>query len=153
MWLTHAYVFISICFISKIGSILLYHSFCNHCHTKIQRFDWLRGVQLIINFCVTKGKYTLRNSWITKCEKNRGNLICVSWSVIYTFLCKQKQKQTFPSKRKNYLYCGRIDILKVEMNGIYSASDYDINTLKQGRSSKDTKKLTLSWMRVFNNRK
>ena len=39
------------------------------------------------------------------------------------------------------------------MNGIYSASDYDINTLKQGRSSKDTKKLTLSWMRIFNNRK
>ena len=36
---------------------------------KFQGFDWLRGVQLIINFCVTKEKHTLRTSRITKCEK------------------------------------------------------------------------------------
>ena len=36
---------------------------------KFQRFDWLGGAQLIINFCVTKEKHTLRTSRITKCEK------------------------------------------------------------------------------------
>ena len=36
---------------------------------KFQRFDWLRGVQLIINFCVTKEIYTLRTSRITKCQQ------------------------------------------------------------------------------------
>ena len=35
---------------------------------KFQRFVWLQGVQLIINFCVNKEIYTLRTSRITKCE-------------------------------------------------------------------------------------
>ena len=37
------------------------------------------------------------------------------------------------------------------MNRFYSASDSDIDALKQASSSKSTKKSTLSWMRVFNN--
>ena len=32
----------------------------------------------------------------------------------------------------------------------YSASDSDIDALKQANSSKSTEKSTLSWMRVFN---
>ena len=39
------------------------------------------------------------------------------------------------------------------MNRFYSASDSDIDALKQASSSKNTKKSALSWMRVFNNRK
>ena len=37
------------------------------------------------------------------------------------------------------------------MKRFYSASDSDIDTLKQASGSKNTKKSTLSWMRVFNN--
>ena len=37
------------------------------------------------------------------------------------------------------------------MNRFYSASDSNIDALKQASSSKNTKKLALSWMRVFNN--
>ena len=37
------------------------------------------------------------------------------------------------------------------MNRFCSASDSDIDALKQASSSKNTKKSTLSWMRVFNN--
>ena len=37
------------------------------------------------------------------------------------------------------------------MNRFYSASNCDIDALKQASSSKNTKKPTLSWMRVFNN--
>ena len=37
------------------------------------------------------------------------------------------------------------------MNRFYSASDSDIDALKQASGSKNTKKSTLSWMRVFNN--
>ena len=37
------------------------------------------------------------------------------------------------------------------MNRFYSALDSNIDSLKQAGSSKNTKKLTLSWMRVFNN--
>ena len=33
----------------------------------------------------------------------------------------------------------------------YSASDSNIDALKQANSSKSTEKSTLSWMRVFNN--
>ena len=33
----------------------------------------------------------------------------------------------------------------------YSASDSNIDALKQANSSKSTEKATLSWMRVFNN--
>ena len=36
------------------------------------------------------------------------------------------------------------------MNRFYSASDSNIDALKQASSSKNTKKSTLSWMRVFN---
>ena len=36
------------------------------------------------------------------------------------------------------------------MKRFYSASDSDSDTLKQASSSKNTKKLTLSWMKVFN---
>ena len=36
------------------------------------------------------------------------------------------------------------------MKRFYSASDSDIDTLKQASGSKNTKKSTLSWMRVFN---
>ena len=37
------------------------------------------------------------------------------------------------------------------MKRFYSASDSDIDTLKQASGSKNTKKSTLSWMRLFNN--
>ena len=37
------------------------------------------------------------------------------------------------------------------MNRFYSASDPNIDALKQASGSKNTKKSTLSWMRVFNN--
>ena len=37
------------------------------------------------------------------------------------------------------------------MSRFYSASDSDIDALKQASGSKNTKKSTLSWMRVFNN--
>ena len=37
------------------------------------------------------------------------------------------------------------------MNRFDSASDCDIDALKQASSSKNTKKSTLNWMRVFNN--
>ena len=37
------------------------------------------------------------------------------------------------------------------MNRFYSASESDIDTSKQASSSKNTKKSTLSWMRVFKN--
>ena len=36
------------------------------------------------------------------------------------------------------------------MKRFYSASDSDIDTLKQASGSKNTKKSTLSWMRLFN---
>ena len=84
-------------------------------------------------------------------KNNDGSLICVSRSVIYTFLCKQKQKQTLPSKRKKYCTADVSIFSKTEMNRFYSASNSDIDALKQASSSKNTKKSTLSWMRVFNN--
>ena len=68
-------------------------------------------------------------------------------SVDYTFLCKHKQKQTLPSKWEKYCTADVSLFLKV----IYSASDSDIDVLKQVSGSKNTKKSTLSWMRVFNN--
>ena len=78
------------------------------------------------------------------------NLICVSWSVIYNSLCKQKQKQSLPSKWKNYCAADVSIFSKAEINRFYSASDSNIDALKQASSSKNTKKSTLSWMRVFN---
>ena len=72
-------------------------------------------------------------------------------SVDYTFLCKHKQKQTLPSKWEKYCTADVSLFLKVEMNRFYSASDSDIDVLKQVSGSKNTKKSTLSWMRVFNN--
>ena len=40
---------------------------------------------------------------------------------------------------------------KAEMNRFYSPSDSDFDASKQASSNKNTKKPTLSWMRVFNN--
>ena len=39
---------------------------------------------------------------------------------------------------------------KTELNRFYSASVSDTDALKQASSSKNTKKATISWMRVFN---
>ena len=69
---------------------------------KFQWFDWLRGVKLIINFCVTKENTLWGPAESQNAKNNHGNLICVSRSVDYTFLCTQKQKQTLPSKWKRY---------------------------------------------------
>ena len=82
-------------------------------------------------------------------SNNHGNLICVSQSVIYTFLCKQKQ--TLLSRWKKYCTSDVSLFSKAEMIRFYSASDSDIDALKQANSSKSTEKSTLSWMRVFNN--
>ena len=68
---------------------------------------------------------------------------CVK-SVDYTFLCKHKQKQTLPSKWEKYCTADVSLFLKVEMNRFYSASDSDIDVLKQVSGSKNTKKSTLS---------
>ena len=67
------------------------------------------------------------------------------------FLCKQKQKQSLPSKWKKYCTADLSIFSKTEMNRLYSASASDIDGLKQASSSRNTKKLTLSWMKVFNN--
>ena len=83
-------------------------------------------------------------------KNNHGNLVCVSGPVDYTFLCKQKQKQTLPSKLKKYCTADVSIFSKAEMNRFYSASDSDIDALEQASGSKNTKKSTLSWMRVFN---
>ena len=40
---------------------------------------------------------------------------------------------------------------KTELNRFYSASDSNTDALKQASSSKNTKKSTLSWIRLFNN--
>ena len=82
-------------------------------------------------------------------SNNHGNLICVSQSVIYTFLCKQKQ--TLLSRWKKYCTSDVSLFSKAEMIRFYSASDSNIDALKQANSSKSTEKSTLSWMRVFNN--
>ena len=71
-------------------------------------------------------------------KNNHGNLICVPGSVIYTFLCKQKQKQTLPSKWKKYCTADVSVFSKAEMKRFYSASDSDIDTLKQASGSKNT---------------
>ena len=81
-------------------------------------------------------------------KNNHGNLIFVSGCVIYTFLCKQKQKQTLPPKWKKYCTADISIFSKAEMNRFCSASDPDTDALKQASSSKNTKKSTLSWMRV-----
>ena len=90
---------------------------------KFQRFNWLQGVQLFF----------------------------ISWFVIYTFLCKQKQKQTLPPKWKKYCAAYVSMFSKAERNRFYSASDSNMDALKQASSSKNTKRSTLSWMRMFNN--
>ena len=84
-------------------------------------------------------------------KNNHGNLVCVSGPVDYTFLCKQKQKQTLLSKWKKYCTADVSIFSNAEMNRFYRASDSDIDALKQASGSKNTKKSTLSWMRVFNN--
>ena len=68
----------------------------------------------------------------------------------YTFSCKQ-QKQILPPKWEKYCTANVSLFLKAEMNRFYSASDSDIDALKQVGGSKNTKKSTLRWMRVFNN--
>ena len=77
-------------------------------------------------------------------RNNHGNLICVSRSVIYTFLCKQKQKQTLPSKWKTYCPADVSVFSKAEMNRFCSASDSDIDALKQACNSKNNKISTLN---------
>ena len=97
-------------------------------------------------------KYTLWGSAeLQNAENNHGNLISVSRSVIYNFLFKQKQKQTLSSKWKKYCTANVSIFSKAEMNRLYSPSDSDIDASKQASSNKNTKKPTLSWMRVFNN--
>ena len=76
-------------------------------------------------------------------KNNHDNLICVSRSVIYTFLCKQIQKQTLPSQWKKYCAADVSIFSKAEMNRFCSASDSDTDALKQASSSKNTKKSTL----------
>ena len=49
------------------------------------------------------------------------------------------------------LYCGLIDIFKDRNEQALQSSASDIDGLKQASSSRNTKKLTLSWMKVFNN--
>ena len=52
---------------------------------------------------------------------------------------------------KKYCTADESIFSKAKMNRFYSALDSNIDSLKQAGSSKNTKKLTLSWMRVFNN--
>ena len=73
-------------------------------------------------------------------KNNHGNLVCVSGPVDYTFLCKQKQKQTLPSKWKKYCTADVSIFSNAEMNRFYRASDSDIDALKQASGSKNTKK-------------
>ena len=56
-----------------------------------------------------------------------------------------------PSKWKKYCTADVAIFSKAEMNKFYSTSDSDIDALKQASRSKNTKKSTLSWMRVFEN--
>ena len=56
-----------------------------------------------------------------------------------------------PSNWKKYSTVDVSIFSKAKMNRFYSASDSDIDALKQASGSKNTKKSTLSWMRVFNN--
>ena len=98
-------------------------------------------MQLIIIFALLR-KYTLWGpAELQNANNNHGNLICVSRSVIYTFLCKQKQ--TLPSKWKKYCTADVSIFSKAEMNRFYSASDSDIDALKQASSSKNTKKIDI----------
>ena len=77
-------------------------------------------------------------------KKNHDNLIWVFWSVIYTFLCKQNQKQTLPSKWKKYCTADVSIFSKPKINRVYL-------TLKQTSSSKNTKKININLDEVFNN--
>ena len=106
-------------------------------------------MKLIINFYVSKGKYTLYRT--TKCAKKSQELNVRFVVCNLHFLCKQKQKKSLPSKWKKYCTADLSIFSKTEMNRLYSASESDIDGLKQASSSRNTKKLTLSWMRVFNN--
>ena len=56
-----------------------------------------------------------------------------------------------PSKWKKYRTADVSIFSRAEINRFYSASDSDIDVLKQASGSKNTKKSVLSWMRVFNN--
>ena len=67
---------------------------------------------------------------------------------MYTFLCKQKQKQTLPSKWEKYCIADVSLFSKAEMNRFYNASDSDIDTLKEVSGSKNTKKSTLTLFRI-----
>ena len=67
---------------------------------------------------------------------------------MYTFLCKQKQKQTLPSKWEKYCIADVSLFSKAEMNRFYNASDSDIDALKQVSGSKNTKKSTLTLFRI-----
>ena len=63
----------------------------------------------------------------------------------------------YVNKNKHCCLSGRSTVLrtnqriKAEMNRFYSASDSDTDALKQAIGIKNTKKSSLSWMRVFNN--
>ena len=86
---------------------------------KFQRFDWLQGVQLIINNCVTKENIFWGPVELQNAQNSHGNLICLSRYVICTFLCKQKQKQTLPQKWKKYCTADVLIFSKAEMNIFY----------------------------------
>ena len=82
------------------------------------------------SLCVTKGNILWGPAELQNVQKNHDNLICVYWSVIYIFLCKQKQKQAWPSKRRKYCATDVSIFSKAEMKTFYSASDFDIDASK-----------------------
>ena len=87
-------------------------------------------MQLITSLCVTKGNILWGSAELQNAQKNHDNLICVYRSVIYTFLCKQEQKQALPSKRRKYCAMDVSIFSKPEMKTFYSASDFDIDASK-----------------------
>ena len=55
-----------------------------------------------------------------------------------------------PPKWKKYCTADVSIFSKEQIDRFYSALDSDIDALKQADSSKNTKKSTLDWIRVFN---
>ena len=87
-------------------------------------------MQLITSLLLLKEIYYEDQQNYKMRKKITINLICVYWSVIYTFLCKQKQKQALPSKRRKYCATDVSIFSKVEMKTFSSASDFDIDASK-----------------------
>ena len=79
---------------------------------KFQRFNWLRGVQLIIDFCVTRRNTHLGPAELQNAKNNHGNSICVSKKCNLYFLCKQKQTLEEVSGSGRSTVMRRINIFK-----------------------------------------